>query len=85
MLSDMRDNQFDKNATSDLWEHLARFYETTPLCQLEVVIEDQVKLKLFSFSLVDRVKDWLSCLPNGVIRTWKELEDKFFERFFTTT
>lgn len=61
------------------------FYETTSVCQPEGSTDDQVKLKLFSFSLVGRAKDSLLYLPNGVIRTWKEFEDKFMERFFTTT
>lgn len=75
MLSDRRDNQFDGNATCDPWEHLARFYETTSMSQPEGITEDHVKLKLFTFSLVGRAKDWLLYLPNGVIRTWRELED----------
>lgn len=85
MLSYLRDNSFNRNATRDPWEHLARFYETTSICRPIDVIEDQVKLRLFSFSLIGITKDWLLFLPNGTIRTWKELEGKFFERFFTTT
>lgn len=84
MLSGLRDNSFYKNTIRDPWEHLARFYETTSLCRPTNVTEDQVKLRLFSFSLIGRPKFWLLCLPNGTIRTWKELEDKFFERCFTT-
>lgn len=83
MLSDLRDKPFDEKTTSDPWEYLARFHETTPMCQPEDIIEDRVKLKLFNFSLVGRAKDWLLCLPNGVIRTWRDLEDKFLERLFT--
>ncbi|MCI35281.1 hypothetical protein A2U01_0056502, partial [Trifolium medium] len=30
-----------------------------------------------------QAKDWLQCFPSGTINTWKELEDKFLERFFT--
>lgn len=63
MLLDLRDKKFEKNETSDPWEYLARFYETTSLCQLEGITQDRVKLKLFSFSLVGREKDWLLC-PN---------------------
>ena len=84
MLSNLRDKQFDGNGTSDPWEHLARFYETMLMCQIEGITEDRVKLELFSFSLVGRANDLLLCLSNGVIRTWRELEDKFMERFFTT-
>lgn len=85
VLLGLRDKQFDGNANNYPGEHLARFYETTSMCQPKGITEDQVKLKLFSFSLIGRANDWLLCLPNGVIRTWRELEDKFLKRFFTTT
>lgn len=55
------------------------------MCNPEGVIEDEVKLRLFNFSFTGRAKDWLLYLPNDIIATWKELEDKYFERFFTTT
>lgn len=84
VLSDSRDKPFDGNATSDPWEHLARFHEITSMCQLEDITEDHVNLKSINFLLVGREKDWLLCLPNWVIKTWTELEDKFLERFFTT-
>lgn len=77
VLSYLREKPFDGNTTNDPWEHLARFHETTSMCQPEDITEDQVKLKLFSFSLVGREKDWLLCLLNRVIKTWRELEDKF--------
>lgn len=85
ILSDLRDKPFDTNVASGLWEHLARFHETTSMCQQEGITKDQVKLKLFSFSLVGREKYWLLYLPNGVIKTWKEMEEKFLKIFFTTT
>lgn len=77
MLSGPRDKKFEWNTTSDPWEHLARFYETTSMCQPEDITENQVKLKLFNFSLVGRAEDCILCLPNGVISTWREWEDKF--------
>lgn len=85
VLLDLRDKPFDMNATSDPWEHLAMFHETTLKFQLEDITENQVKLKIFNFSLVGRVKDWLLSLLNGVIKTCKELEHKFLGIFFTTT
>ncbi|PNY02486.1 hypothetical protein L195_g025796 [Trifolium pratense] len=33
--------------------------------------------------LTSTTKEWLQWLPRGTIETWKELEDKFLERFFT--
>lgn len=43
------------------------------------------KLTLFIFLLVWWEMDWILCLPNGSIETWKELEDKYLEMFFTNT
>ncbi|KAK2356661.1 hypothetical protein QL285_093989 [Trifolium repens] len=73
-------------ANDDPWDHLSKFLET---CQIQKVpknvTEDQKKMRLFAFSLTGPAKDWLQCLPRGSIATWKELEDKFLERFFTHT
>lgn len=84
VISGLRDNQFEGNTIRDPWEHLARFYKTVSMCKPDYVMEDQVKIRLFGFSLIERAKDWLLYLPNGTIQTWKELEDKFLEIFFTT-
>ncbi|MCI83033.1 putative athila retroelement ORF1 protein, partial [Trifolium medium] len=47
------------------------------------ITEDQKKLRPFAFSLTGMAKEWLQCSPSGTIQTWKELEDKLLERFFT--
>lgn len=85
MLLSLRDKQSDGNTNNDPWEHLTKFFDTTSMYQLEGITEDQVKLNLFTFSLIGRANDWLLYLPNGVIRTWRESEDKFLERSFTTS
>lgn len=71
VLSGLRENPFDGNTIRNPWVHLARFYETTSMCKPIDVTEDQVKLRLFGFSLIRRAKDWLFCLPNGTIWAWK--------------
>ncbi|KAK2356624.1 hypothetical protein QL285_093953 [Trifolium repens] len=73
-------------ANNDPWDHLSKFSETCQIHKVpENVTEDQKKMRLFAFSLTGPAKDWLQCLPRGSIATWKELEDKFLERFFTNT
>lgn len=67
VLSRLKDNPFDGSEVLNPWEHLVRFYETTSMCRPTDVIEDQVKLRLFSFSLIGGSKDWLLCHPNGTI------------------
>jgi hypothetical protein len=84
VLVGLRENQFDGRANNDPWDHLTRFSEN---CQIQKVpdyiTKDQKKLRMFAFSLTCHAKNWLQCLPSGAIQTWKELEDKFLERFFT--
>ncbi|KAK2375093.1 hypothetical protein QL285_076007 [Trifolium repens] len=86
VLIGLRENQFDGRINNDPWDHLLKFSKT---CQIQkvpyIVTEDQKKLRLFTFSLTGPAKDWLQCLPRGSIATWKELEDKFLEMFFTHT
>ncbi|KAK2382357.1 hypothetical protein QL285_069903 [Trifolium repens] len=86
VLTCLQENQFDGRANNDPWDHLSKFSETCQIQKVpENVTEDQKRLRLFAFSLTGPAKDWLQCLPRGSIATWKELEDKFLERFFTHT
>lgn len=86
VLSGSRENPFDGNGIRDPWAHLARFYETTSMCKPIDVTKDHVKLRLFRFSLIGRVNDWLVFLLNGAIRTWKRLvASPFLKDFFTKT
>ncbi|XP_071926201.1 uncharacterized protein [Coffea arabica] len=46
------------------------------------ITEEQIRLRVFSFSLKDAAKDWLYYLPAGSITTWAQLKKKFLEKFF---
>ena len=46
------------------------------------VIEEQINLRAFPFSLKDQAKDWLYYLPSGSITTWNEMKRLFLEKFF---
>ncbi|MCI42893.1 hypothetical protein A2U01_0064130, partial [Trifolium medium] len=52
VLAGLRENQFDRRANRDSWDHLTQFFET---CQIQMVsdhiTEDQKMLRLFAFSL----------------------------------
>jgi hypothetical protein len=81
---ELKENAFNGRRDEDPLEHLQQFYEACESQPIpEGVTEDQVKLQLFKFSLGKTTKDWLICLPSGAIETWRELEDKFLDHFFT--
>ena len=46
------------------------------------VIEDQIKLRAFLFSLKNSAKDWLYYLPSRSIKTWNEMKRLFLEKYF---
>ncbi|XP_039688632.1 uncharacterized protein [Medicago truncatula] len=79
----LKERQFDGTETISPHEHLSHFAETCEFCVPPAnVTEDQKKLRLFSFTLTGKAKDWLLTLPNGTIQTWEELELKFLEKYF---
>lgn len=41
-----------------------------------------IRLRLFPFSLRDRVRAWLQYLPSNYITTWDELKKVFLARYF---
>ena len=43
---------------------------------------EQIKLRVFPFSLADKAKDWLYHLPSGSITIWEGLKKQFLEKFF---
>ncbi|XP_073137507.1 uncharacterized protein [Henckelia pumila] len=46
------------------------------------VIEEQIQLRAFPFSLKSAAKDWLYYLPSGSITTWTEMKRIFLEKYF---
>ncbi|PNY13506.1 hypothetical protein L195_g010162 [Trifolium pratense] len=84
VMNELRNNQFKGDSSQDPWEHLVKFNEICALQKRpEHTTDDQKKLFMFAYSLTQQAKDWLYCLPTKTIQTWKELEGKFLDRFFT--
>ncbi|XP_075473922.1 uncharacterized protein LOC142504974 [Primulina tabacum] len=46
------------------------------------VSDDAVRLRLFPFSLRDKAKSWLNCLPVGFITTWEDMAKAFLIKYF---
>ena len=44
--------------------------------------EETIMLKLFPFSLKDKVKTWLNSLRPRSIGTWQEMQTNFLKKFF---
>ncbi|BBN69371.1 hypothetical protein Prudu_910S000300 [Prunus dulcis] len=71
------------NTTEDPYMHIKQFFEICAIKTSKFNLDDeQIKMRLFPFSLKDKAKSWLYSLPNASIHTWEELSNKFLQKFF---
>ncbi|RDX87872.1 hypothetical protein CR513_30598, partial [Mucuna pruriens] len=62
-------DQFRGQPTKEPLAHLKKFLHFTNMVRINIIPIDTIRLRLFPFSLMDRVLEWLTALPNGVITT----------------
>ncbi|XP_075518303.1 uncharacterized protein LOC142552412 [Primulina tabacum] len=74
--------QFGGNALDDPNTHIADFLEIYDTFKFNGVSDDAVRLRLFPFSLHDKAKSWLYCLPVGSITTWEDMAKAFLLKYF---
>jgi hypothetical protein len=67
--------QFSGVSTDDAAAHLNNFVELCEMQKYRDVDGDIIKLKLFSFSLRGRAKDWLLSLHRNSIDSWVKCKD----------
>ncbi|KAJ9567441.1 hypothetical protein OSB04_003407 [Centaurea solstitialis] len=70
---------FDGEPSGNPYQHLEAFED---ICDLVNTREDEVKLRVFSFTLTNRAKDWFKKLSPGSITTWDDLKSAFLSRYF---
>ena len=74
--------QFEGLSQEDPNLHIANFLEIYDTFKHNGVTDDAIRLRLFPFSLRDKSKVWLNCLPPSIITTWEELAQKFLAKYF---
>ena len=73
---------FCGHSNEDPHKHLKEFQVVSATMKPNGVSDEQVKLRLFPFSLKDKAKDWLYELPSGTITTWEQMARIFLVKFF---
>jgi len=61
---------------------LTDFYAVCETFKYENVSPDNVKLRLFPFSLKDRSRSWFNTLPANSITSWEQMVAKFLNKYF---
>src|SRR3954467_12419001 len=74
-------DQFSR-AGEDAALHLNNFIELCDMQKYKEVDGDIVKLKIFSFSLRGRTKEWLQSLRKNSIDSWSKCKDAFIGKYY---
>jgi len=75
-------HQFTVMEHEDPYSHLDTFYELVGTMGFQSSDFENVYMRLFSFSLAGKAKEWLKSLPNQSLTSWKDVEEKNLQRFF---
>ena len=73
---------FHDFAGEDPNKHLKEFHVVCSSMKPTNILEEQLKLSEFPFSLADSAKEWLYYLPYGTVTTWNEMKKLFLEKYF---
>ena len=73
---------FDSFQDEDPYAHLTNFLEISDTFKVNGVDEDEIRLRLFLFSVRGRAKQWLSSLLQESITTRSQVAEKFLTHYF---
>ncbi|XP_050220298.1 uncharacterized protein LOC126670577 [Mercurialis annua] len=81
-LPDVDNATFGCFAMPDPNEHIAKFLGVLNTFKLHGITADQIKLRMFPFSLREKASIWLHSLSNESIHNWRELAQAFLNKYF---
>ncbi|XP_076947920.1 uncharacterized protein LOC143619995 [Bidens hawaiensis] len=74
---------FHGMASEDPYSHLTNFSAICGSIGDGTFDQDEVRLRLFQFSLKDKAKVWFNSLPTHSIRNWAEMQQLFLNEFYS--
>ena len=81
----VQNNQFGGLQGEDPHAHILTFLTVCATFKINGVTDDAIRLRLFPFSVRDKVQLWLASLPNESITIWDQLKQAFLHKIFSTT
>ncbi|GJS20345.1 hypothetical protein Tco_0448977 [Tanacetum coccineum] len=77
----LHDNSFNGMDGSDVTDHIAKVLEIIEWIKIPNMDKDELRLHVFSKSLSGDAEKWWNN-ERTVTTTWKELDDKFFDKYY---
>ena len=74
--------KFSGNAIEEPYFHLDEYHAICSTIGGPHFTQEEVKLRLFQFSLTGKAKQWYHMLPSNSIHTWHEMQQEFLDEFF---
>ena len=74
--------QFGGLPTEDSNQHITNFLELCDTIKINGVSEDEIRRRLFPFSLRDKARMWLQSQPKDSFATWEELARALSKKYF---
>ena len=82
LISMVRQQEFGGSPSKDPNGHLSNFLQLCGTIKMNGVDLNVIKLKLFPFSLRDKIRNWFHNLMSRSIDTWGALVEEFLTKFF---
>ena len=82
IIDHVMDNCYFGDGTVHPGDHLLLIHELCELFKCAGISMDQVKRKLFPFSLRGKAREWYELLDDPHHLEWKELESLFYSKFY---
>ncbi|XP_035841299.1 uncharacterized protein LOC110919217 [Helianthus annuus] len=76
-------NNLHGGSNDEPYTHLAEFSSVCNTIGGHNFALEEVKLRLFQFSLKDKAKQWFLTLPANSIRTWGEMQQAFLDEYYS--
>ncbi|XP_021995759.1 uncharacterized protein LOC110892936 [Helianthus annuus] len=76
-------NNLHGESNDEPYTHLAEFSSICNTIGGHNFALEEVKLRLFQFSLKDKAKEWFHTLPANSIRTWGEMQQAFLDEYYS--
>ena len=64
------------------YKHIETFNMLCSTVRLESLTGDELKLKLFPFSLKGKAEEWLRSKPKGHFKSWEGISESFLQHYF---